>query len=174
MAGVLCVGVVVVWGSRRIVFQWTCILLLWGCVVTAVQAESERDSAAATRAAHASAIQSAGGPAEELAEIRLQLAEAYEELNKENAILNQMQREHERKDPIARGLREKMVAVEKDLVQMRQSLHSRLEAIEEVRDIESRRKELLADVKDLKQQERKLLAGTRGKLAVESGKAGDP
>lgn len=155
-------------------FQWTCILLLCGCFVTAVRADPERDSTAATKAAYASAIESADGPTRELAEIRMRLAEAYEELNRENALLNQRQREYERNDPIARGLREKVVAVEKELVQLRQSLQSRLEAIEEIRDIESRRKELITHLQDLKQQERKLLAGTTGTLTVESRDAAAP
>ena len=163
-----------VWGSERIVFQRTCILLLCGLVVTAVRADAERDSAVATEAIRVSEVQSTEDLPEELAGIRRQLAATYAELSNENAILSHLQREYERTDPAARELREKLKAVEKDLVRLRQSLDSRLEAMGEIRDIESRRKELLAHVKDLKEQERKLLAGPAGRLTVESSRAVRP
>lgn len=139
-----------------------------------VGAVTGRDTMAATRAAHASVIQSAEGPAGELAEIRLRLAEAYEELSRENASLNQKQRECEQNDPIARGLRNKLVAAEKELVQLRQSLQSRLEAIEEIQAVELRRKELLLYVQELRQQEKEVVARTTSGRTVESDEADTP
>ena len=115
-----------------------------------------RDPLVATKAAYDQAIEEGKGPERTLAEIRRDMAETYRRLTEENRSLQLQQADYERNDPIAKGLREKLVALEKELHQVRASLRSRLDAIEGIRVIEEKRQSLIRQVELLKKQERAL------------------
>jgi len=58
-------------------------------------------------------------------------------------------------------LREKVIEREKDLVELRRSLQSRLDAIPEIQALKRRRVELVKDVQLLHARERELAAKTK-------------
>lgn len=128
-----------------------------GAEQRAPETTAKRDPLVTTQAAYDRAVAEGEGPAKALAEVRRTMAETYRQLTAENRSLQLQQAELERKDPIANGLREKLVALEKEMKQVRASLRARLDAIEEIREIEEKRQVLIRQVELLKKEERALL-----------------
>ena len=86
----------------------------------------------------------------QVVDLQRALARAFEKLAAENELMISRQRELEYADPIAKGLREKLIALEKEVLALRRSLQSRLEAIPEMGAIQDRRQDLLKDIQQLR------------------------
>ena len=86
----------------------------------------------------------------QVVELQRELAEALEKLAAENQFIIRRQRELEYADPIAKGLRENLVVLEKEVLVLRRSLQSRLEAIPEMAAIQDRRQVLLKRIQQLR------------------------
>lgn len=71
------------------------------------------------------------------------------ELARRNQELMTRIAELERQDPIASGLRAKMVERQKEIESLRESLKARLEAIEEIQALEQERRQVVQDLQKL-------------------------
>lgn len=111
---------------------------------------------------------SSPGADRELRILQSQIFQANKRLELENRKLNIRQRELELQDPIAKGLREKVIEREKELVELRRSLHSRLEAIPEIQELQGERSKLISEIKKLREQERALLQAASSPLSAQS------
>ena len=132
--------------------------LVWCGPLLADQVGVDRNPQVATERAYSESVDLADSDESfELATLRKEIAETYQRLAKENRNLLQQQAHLERNDPIAKGLRERLIQAEKQVRKIRSSLQSRLEAIEEIRTIDIRREELIKEVELLKKRERALL-----------------
>lgn len=141
--------------------RWAMGGLLAAMFPAALGAEPAR--ADAVRQQHQQAVEEAASDAErEMAVLRARIFEANQHFAADNRELQARQRELELTDPIARGLREKLIEREKELLQLRQSLQSRLDAIPEIQEIRRRRDALAGELRSLRQRERELLAGGAG------------
>jgi hypothetical protein len=74
----------------------------------------------------------------------------YQQLMARNRELLQRRRQLEYEDPIASGLKKKLVAAEKDVLALRRSLQARLDAIEEIQEVEAERRKLMSQLQELK------------------------
>lgn len=76
--------------------------------------------------------------------------ELYRELAERNRALLQRRRELEYEDPIASGLKKKLVAAEKDVLALRRSLQARLDAIDEIKAVEAERRKVMQELQKLR------------------------
>jgi predicted nucleic acid-binding Zn-ribbon protein len=118
-----------------------------------------RDPLEATRLAYRQSVDEAAPSESELAKVRLELAEAYKKLAAENKVFQRRQREFERSDPIANGLRKKLLYAERQVRELRASLNSRIEAIEEIQALDDQRRDLMAELNALRDRQRELQTG---------------
>ena len=100
---------------------------------------------------------------EELQRVRASLSERRQELASRNQELVARQAELEREDPIAKGLREKMVEHQREVEALRRSLKARLEAIEEIQVLEAARREVIDELQQLALQEREVSEAVRNR-----------
>ena len=89
-------------------------------------------------------------------------ADLYRELAQRNQALLQRRRELEYEDPIASGLKKKLIAAEKEVVALRKSLQIRLDAIEEIQAIEAERIDVMQQLQKLRSQSRAAQEGVTG------------
>jgi hypothetical protein len=83
-------------------------------------------------------------------ELDAERAELLRRLAARNRELLEERRRLEYEDPIAAGLKEKLVAAEKEVLALRRSLQARLDALEEIRIIEAERGALMQQLQELR------------------------
>lgn len=81
-------------------------------------------------------------------------AEVYQRLVARNRELLARQRKLEYEDPIASGLKTKLIAARKQVESLRLSLQVRLDAIEEIQEIEAERRDLMNQLQELRTKTR--------------------
>lgn len=109
----------------------------------------------------------------QLQEVRASLSERRQALAQRNQELVARQAELEREDPIASGLRAKMVEHQREVEALRRSLKVRLEAIEEIQALEAERREVIEELQQLAIQERELSEAVREAAETAAHQDGD-
>lgn len=93
------------------------------------------------------------------------------ELARRNQELIQRIAELEREDPIAAGLRAKMVERQKEVESLRESLKARLEAIEEIQKLEEDRRQVVQELQKLLAESRPSPGSSGTSAGTASGEA---